>query len=164
MGVEIRHVPARGQDVLLLDRRSLALFERVGEVGLEEVEAILEAGETAADAADYLAERYHIDSRRDQRRIINVARRRLQPSLRALILRGQARHEPGSFRELDSRHRRGVAGSGFCDEIKGSGKPRKEFPTRDPSRTAGERSAEQERVCRGLSHCLRSPEVAAPSG
>src|SRR5437764_7265520 len=76
MAVEIRHIPLRGQDVPLLDRRSLALFERVGEVGLEEVEAILEAGETANDAADYLAERYHIDNRREQRQIIAVARRR----------------------------------------------------------------------------------------
>ena len=76
MAVEIRHVPKRGLDVPLLDRGSLALFERVGEVGLEEVEAILEAGETARDAADYLSERYHIDNRRDQRQIIDVARRR----------------------------------------------------------------------------------------
>ena len=77
MAVEIRHVPVRGLDVRLLDRRSLALFEQVGEVGLEEVEAILEAGETARDAADYLSERYHIDNRRDQRQIIDVARRRV---------------------------------------------------------------------------------------
>jgi hypothetical protein len=77
MAVEVRHVPTQGPDVLLLDRRSLALFERVGEVGLEEVEAILEAGETATDAAEYLSERYHIDNHRDQRRIIAVARRRL---------------------------------------------------------------------------------------
>ena len=77
MAVEIRHVPSRGRDVPLLDRRSLALYAQVGEVGLEEVEAILAAGVTAMDAADYLAERYHIDDHSDQRRIIDVAQRRL---------------------------------------------------------------------------------------
>jgi hypothetical protein len=77
VAVEVRHVPFGGRDVPLFDRGSLALYEQVGEVGLEEVEAILEAGETASDAADYLAERYHIDDHGDQHRIIDVARRRL---------------------------------------------------------------------------------------
>jgi hypothetical protein len=77
MAVEVRHVPVWGRDVPLLDPRSLSLYEQVGEVGVEEVEAILEAGETAVDAAGYLAERYHIDDHGDQSRIIAVAERRL---------------------------------------------------------------------------------------